>query len=335
MSLLQIQRTQIERLTHVSRALGVEVWCKRDDQTHVAYGGNKPRKLAGILADALHVGATDVLTSGTIGSHHVLATAIHGKRAGLRVHAVVAPQSFTEHALQVAYQAQTEGVQYTRVPDKLLLPFATQWVRARLLLRGVKPFVIALGGSSVAGCAGYFQAFYELLEQIDAGAMDGQRPDLIVCPHGSGGTHAGILAAVRELGLSGQLKVVGVQVAAPWSLPRVRASLMAERVRARQTGRRPSLHSSLNLQDVYCTNDFFAGGYGVASADGDRATALFAQDQIELDPTYTAKTAAAIAAVARAHNAKRVLYWHTLSSVALPRVEQCASLRPELRAMLR
>ena len=48
------------------------------------YGGNKPRKLEFILADAMHKGATDFLLLGSVGSMSVLACMIHCQRFGLK-----------------------------------------------------------------------------------------------------------------------------------------------------------------------------------------------------------------------------------------------------------
>src|SRR5258706_16390178 len=66
---------------------GVELWVKRDDESGVEYGGNKVRKLEFLLAEARARGARRLCTLGGIGSHHVLATALYGKRAGVDVEA--------------------------------------------------------------------------------------------------------------------------------------------------------------------------------------------------------------------------------------------------------
>ena len=45
--------TPLEPLGRLSRQLGVNLWIKRDDQTGLAGGGNKTRKLEYLVADAL------------------------------------------------------------------------------------------------------------------------------------------------------------------------------------------------------------------------------------------------------------------------------------------
>ena len=59
--------TPLHPLDRLSDALGVpglRIWVKRDDQTGLAGGGNKARKLTLIVADALAVGADTLVTAG-------------------------------------------------------------------------------------------------------------------------------------------------------------------------------------------------------------------------------------------------------------------------------
>src|SRR5262249_26683941 len=78
-----------------------ELWIKRDDLTSDVYDGNKVRKLERILEAARQRGARRLLTFGTAGSHQALATALHDRRAGFEVAAVLAPQPRTNYAVDV------------------------------------------------------------------------------------------------------------------------------------------------------------------------------------------------------------------------------------------
>ena len=49
--------TPLEHLRNVSEDLGVDIYCKRDDLTGLATGGNKLRKLEYFLKDAIDKGA--------------------------------------------------------------------------------------------------------------------------------------------------------------------------------------------------------------------------------------------------------------------------------------
>ena len=63
--------TPIEKLARLSRELGgPELLIKRDDQTGLALGGNKSRKLEFLVGDALAQGADTLVTAGAAQSNH-------------------------------------------------------------------------------------------------------------------------------------------------------------------------------------------------------------------------------------------------------------------------
>jgi 1-aminocyclopropane-1-carboxylate deaminase/D-cysteine desulfhydrase-like pyridoxal-dependent ACC family enzyme len=326
---LKLRETEVESLPRVSAHLRAEVFIKRDDRTDLEYGGNKPRKLARILAHARSVGADTLVTSGTAGSHQALATTVHGRAMGFDVHVVLAPQRYTEHAETVARATVARGAVVHCCPALALLPLYVAALQARLRAQGRRVWGIPVGGSDVLGASGYWDAMIELRAQIERGAMGGRWPDLIVCAHGSGGTHAGLLAAQMACGMS--VGVVGVMVAIPWAIPRVRTAWLARGVQRARAG----IERGVGIEDVVLVRDQLGDGYGVRTARGDEATALFAEDGIELDPTYTAKTAAAVIAMTRLRKDRRILYWHTLSSASYaPLVAGCDRLPAPVRALL-
>src|SRR5437762_14279305 len=68
--------TPIEKLARLSRELGgPELLIKRDDQTGLALGGNKVRKLEFLVADALAQNADTLVTLGAAQSNHCRQTA--------------------------------------------------------------------------------------------------------------------------------------------------------------------------------------------------------------------------------------------------------------------
>ncbi|MFN2152897.1 MAG: pyridoxal-phosphate dependent enzyme, partial [Anaerolineales bacterium] len=63
--------TPIESLPRLSVELGgPNLWVKRDDQTGLAMGGNKTRKLEFLLAEAQANGAKTLITAGAVQSNH-------------------------------------------------------------------------------------------------------------------------------------------------------------------------------------------------------------------------------------------------------------------------
>src|SRR5436305_12444626 len=85
--------------TRVERLESLGMWVKRDDLTSPIYRGNKVRKLERLIPEALARGKKRIITVGAAGSHHVLATAVYGARAGLEVEAAVVPQPRTDHVV--------------------------------------------------------------------------------------------------------------------------------------------------------------------------------------------------------------------------------------------
>src|SRR5437588_11388617 len=77
--------TPIEELKSLSRELGgPALLIKRDDQTGLALGGNKTRKLDFLVAQALEQGADTLVTAGAAQSSHCRQTGAAAARAGLR-----------------------------------------------------------------------------------------------------------------------------------------------------------------------------------------------------------------------------------------------------------
>src|SRR5882724_10477552 len=77
--------TPLEELPALTRKLaGPKLLIKRDDQTGLALGGNKTRKLEFLLGDALAKGADTLITPGAVQSNHCRQTAAAAAKAGLR-----------------------------------------------------------------------------------------------------------------------------------------------------------------------------------------------------------------------------------------------------------
>ena len=307
----------------VSRALGCEVWIKRDDQTHPRYGGNKVRKLVPLLREACAHGVTDILTLGAAGSHHVLATAVHASAMGLRVEAALVPQPASPHveAMLRASATQAAALHACATFPGALLTLGLRSLALRA--RGRRPLIVPVGGSNPVGASGYLDAQIELAAQLAATGVPA--PDVQVCALGSGGTLAGLLAGRAVTGVAGE--VWGVRVTPPFVVPALRVRSLA-RAALRLRG------SSAAVPAVRVHEGALGEGYGRPTDDARRACELFARDGVTLDDTYTAKAAAGLIALAR-QRPRRYLFWHTLSSAPLDPLLGGAALPPALRALLR
>ncbi|MCB9673170.1 MAG: pyridoxal-phosphate dependent enzyme, partial [Alphaproteobacteria bacterium] len=205
------------------RELRPGLWVKDEGRVHDRYGGNKVRKLAHLLADAEARGATDLVTAGALGSHHVLATALLGAEHGLRTHAVLVPQPDTEHVRHQLARILAACASVTRVGGSLGAAVALRTVRARLAASGRIPYAIPVGGSSPVGVEGWIDGALELCGQIARGELP--RPERIVVALGSGGTSAGLIAGLALGGMP--VPVLAVRVAPRWLAHRGRVLALA------------------------------------------------------------------------------------------------------------
>ncbi|MBV9284873.1 MAG: hypothetical protein JO176_09670, partial [Acidimicrobiia bacterium] len=90
------------------------LWVQREEHTSSVYGGNKVRKFEFLFPVAERRGGP-LVTAGGVGSHHVLAAAIHGGRLGLDVDAVLYNQPDTDDVGHTqARLDQLDNVRVTR-----------------------------------------------------------------------------------------------------------------------------------------------------------------------------------------------------------------------------
>jgi D-cysteine desulfhydrase len=280
--------TPVERAAAASRAAGVDLWIKRDDLTSPIYGGNKARKLAPLLARAVAAGATDLVTVGPLGSHHVLSTARFGRALGLAVHAVVAPHPATAGSTAAVAAALAAGATLHPAGGDLGLAVRAVAIVTGLRLAGRRPYLVPPGASSGLGALGYLDAMLELREQILAGALPW--PAVIACPVGSGGTLAGLCAGAALCGAPS--RIVGFRVRDGWSVEPRYVALMARRALALRGVR-------LAVPPPLVLDGRFGAPYGAPTEEGRAATALLAADGVALDPAYTARAAAGLLALCR------------------------------------
>ena len=200
--------TPLEPMKRLSASLGgPEIWIKRDDETGLATGGNKTRKLELLIADALDQGANVILTVGAAQSNHCRQTAAAAARAGLECTLVLrGPAQPREHWTGNLLLDDLLGARpwWAGGDDPLLaLQAAAEAERAA----GREPYVIPYGGSNAVGAAAYALAFAELWGQM---ATLGIGFDRVLFASSSGGTQAGLLVGAQVCGYEGQ--VLGISV---------------------------------------------------------------------------------------------------------------------------
>ena len=315
------------------------LWIKRDDLSGRQYGGNKVRKLEYLLGGALASGAQKVLTFGTAGSNHALATGIYAEACGMQGISMLTPQSNAHYVRKNLQMGLRAGIEFHAYPDDRAARRAVPWVRLRHRMRdGVAPVVIAGGGSSPLGTLGFVNAGYELRAQIDDGILP--EPDLIYVALGTMGTAAGLLLGMRAAGIHSKLvcvRVVQERYANPQKFSRL-IGRTAELLKM-HTARWPTLEDQALVPEF--RDEFFGGQYARFTEQGilaiQRATQAGAPP---LEGTYTGKAFAALV-----HDfdsgrlqGKSVLFWNTYNSRPFPHdldQENPARLPAELQTYFR
>jgi D-cysteine desulfhydrase len=283
---LRTAPTPVERVAE-------RLWIKRDDLTADPVGGNKVRALEFLLAQFPH--GSRVFTAGSRGSTHVLATAIHGRAAGLDVLAASWPQEMNDVARAVDARLDEDAVRIRfRSPVSAALWLTWQAWRGRQ--------VIPAGGTSPLGMLGHVNAAMEFAAQVHAGQAP--EPDRVVVPLGTGGTAVGLAVGFALAGLKS--KVVGARVV-PGIIARPSRLRRLVRETVRQIGQSNSRIILRGEPSVEIAGGVYGGAYGRPLRGAPAVTANGAS----LDATYSAK--AYVAALESARTAE-TLFWLTFDS---------------------
>jgi D-cysteine desulfhydrase len=305
--------TPVERLDGVSEHLGAEVWVKRDDLSSPVYGGNKPRKLEFLLADARAQGRTTLITCGGLGTNHGLATAIYGGRHGFDVILGLRAQPVTDHVRTSLRLFHAYGAAM-----RLITGGTEAYERFETEQRAERPdaYFIPSGGSTAVGALGFVDAGLELARQVEQGVCPA--PRAIFVATGTCGTLAGLVLGLKLAGV--EARTIGVQVASRHLANPDNARRLATGALELLRRHDPAVPDvSLDLDDFALDTDHFGPGYGHPTDAGVEAIALVREAQgITLDLTYTGKAFAALIGHVRSGRIEGpVLFWNTFSSVDL------------------
>jgi 1-aminocyclopropane-1-carboxylate deaminase/D-cysteine desulfhydrase-like pyridoxal-dependent ACC family enzyme len=280
----------VHPVPRLAEALGLHperLLMKRDDLIGWGGGGNKARKLERSLGRAVARGATTVVTTGAAQSNHARMTAAAGASLGLDVVLVLEGHEVAERG-----NVLLDGLFGARIEwsDDEDAESRAGSVVADLEAAGTRVHRVAFGGSDAHSVQGFVDAGHELTEQVG-------EVDHVVVALGSGGTMAGLVEAL------GPERVLGVHCGAVARPREVVAGFLAERGTGIPADR-------LRIDDARV-----GPGYAHLTEEARAALTLVARTTgILLDPTYTARAAAGLAAAARDGSIgpdDRVVLWHS------------------------
>jgi L-cysteate sulfo-lyase len=299
--------TSIEELPRLTEYLnGPRLLIKRDDQTGLAFGGNKTRKLEFLVAEALEQGARMLITGGALQSNHCRQTAAAAARFGLDCTLVLNGEMPDQPSANLLLD-QMFGAEIVTIADRKDRDRILQETFDKAIKDGKKPYLVTYGGSSPTGALGYAFAVEEFMKQnVEA--------DWIVFGTSSGGTHAGLILGQRMFEYKG--KVLGISIDEPEEWLKTRVSALASDA-SEKFGERIEFKSD----DVFANEDYCRAGYGMLTDAEREAVKLFAKyEGLLLDPVYTGRAAAGMIDLIRKGFFKKgetILFWHTGGQPAL------------------
>ncbi|MBM4424147.1 MAG: D-cysteine desulfhydrase family protein [Chloroflexi bacterium] len=306
--------TPLEPLPRLTAHLGgAEIWIKRDDQTGLAGGGNKTRKLEYLLADARAKGARTIITGGARQSNHCRQTAAASARVGLRCVLALGgdpPREITGNILL----DELLGAEIVWTHDQTR-EAVMQSTFEKEAASGNGPYLIPRGGSNVIGASAYAAAVQELANQLLDGAGSGGGGFTRICfASSSGGTHAGLAVGARAV--MPNTEVLGFSVEEPLDELKSNVARLAT-----DTAAYLGLTFAFAPADIAANADYIGAGYALMG-DRERETIrMLAQlEGVLVDPVYTGKAFGGMIDLIRKGligKNERVLFWHTGGQTAL------------------
>ncbi len=282
--------TPLVEATGLGAAVGLDgLMVKREDLSGFAMGGNKPRQLEVIVADARAAGADTLITTAAVQSNFCQATAAAAAHMGwgcvllLRGRADTPAQGnlLLDHIYGAKLEfLETQDPYDPVIPDRLAA--AAEAVRAG----GGHPHIIHLPGrtGALAAAAATDQATELSLQFAD---LD-RPPAALYLAVGSGLTAAGLILGFKHLGVA--TRVVGVSVQQQTSFLK---PLVVDRANAAAV--LLGIDTRLNEQDFDLTDEFIGTGYGIPSpASLDAIAVAGRHGAFVVDPSYSGKALAGL-----------------------------------------
>ncbi len=295
--------TPMERTKALSLELnGPAIYIKRDDQTGLAFGGNKARKLEFILADALIKKSDVFITSGGIQSNWCRQTAAAARAFGIKPILVLfkrpeAPKGYDGNLLLDFILDADIRIIELKEDEKVNTEEIISRIADDEKEKGHNPYIAPVGGSRVGGsmkeplgAISYTKAFLEIYRDAKKKKI---RISHIVLATGSGGTQAGLIVGARALGTD--IEIVGISVSREKESVKKNVSAIAD-----DTAEALGLSMTFSPEEVVVFDEYLGEGYGILNQEIADAIRLVAKKEgIILDPVYTGKAMAGMIGLAR------------------------------------
>jgi D-cysteine desulfhydrase family pyridoxal phosphate-dependent enzyme len=305
--------TPLEEMKELAEVLGgPRLYIKRDDQTGLAFGGNKARKLDFIFADVLEKKADVVITWAGVQSNWARQTAAACRMFGIKPILVlsknnVSPTSGGNLLLDAILEADVHILE----PEEDRAAIVERIV-AEVKDQGLTPYIIPVGGSRPGGsmeiplgAVAYAYGFEEMYQQANE---KNYQIDQLVLATGGGGTQAGLMVGAKTV--APNVKIVGISVAGEKQASKKNVAEIASK-----TAEILGLDFRFTPEETIILDDYRGEGYGVLSEQIVEAIALVAKHEgVMIDPVYTGKAMAGLIDLARSGYFKKdegVVFLHS------------------------
>ena len=305
--------TPVQELDRLTKELnGPKLLVKRDDQTGLAFGGNKTRKLEFLIADALKKEADTVITVGAVQSNHCRQTAAAAAKMGLSCELVLAgnrPKIPNGNVLLNLFcGANLHWTSRDQVDMKM------EHITEQLRKIGRNPYLIPLGGSNGLGALAYAQAMLEFNDQLHE---EKKNVDYIIFATSSGGTQAGLVLGARLARFAG--KIIGISIdQKPFQTPSYQNKLAKI---ANDAAKIINAPFEFKEDDFIINHDYLGEGYGVVGSLERETIHIAARiEGLLVDPVYTGRAMGGLIDLIKKgffSSKDTVLFLHTGGSPAL------------------
>jgi len=298
--------TPMHKLKNLSNTYSeYTIYIKRDDQTGLASGGNKTRKLEYLIKEAIDTNCNVVFTAGAQQSNHCRQTAAACAVAGIECHIIVKgnePDRYQGNLL--LSHLLGAKIHFTSNYNKEI-DFNSYISK---LEKGKKAMVIPIGGSNITGTLGYVEAMKELKLQLDAQHV---KIDYLFFASSSGGTQAGIMLGMQLYKLDFEL--IPIKIDKDTNEKGELAEVVLNLVNEGKT--LLNLDRNYTLSDIPLNRNYNEADYGVLTKNEiSSINELALMEGVLLDPVYTGRAFYGMLDCLKNKKIKEnsnILFWHT------------------------
>lgn len=297
--------TPLHKLNALSKLFGVNIFCKRDDLTGFAFGGNKTRKLDYLIAEAKRKRFNTIVTSGGFQSNFCRITAAYGAKENFKVHLLLGGKRIPTKSTANLLLMKMFGAKlhFVETEDWDIWEKEAKNLADKLTRKGEKVFLMSIGGSNVTGVKGYMECFDEIISFEKKYNIHFSN---IIHATGSAGTQSGLILGKTKHKWKGN--IIGIAVGKNSSqLYYEVLDLSSQAARKFKLQIKPS--------DIIIDDNYIGKCYGANTKWGDEAIKIFAKfEGIFLDQVYSGKAAAALIDYCRKNKFSKnenILFIHT------------------------